>query len=100
MTTATHTTSTSPTPIRSEYQVGEYLVTPNGFVFVHDGYIYPDGYGCLIGMTDPTIDHTGLILKSPGSGKWLKHSVDHIASEAERQLLNDMIMRQDKIIPF
>lgn len=38
---------------RSEFKRGEFLVTSDGNIFIHDGYINGDGYGCLIGM-DPT----------------------------------------------
>ncbi|MBU9897904.1 hypothetical protein KTQ94_04220 [Prevotella stercorea] len=35
---------------RSEFKRGEFLVTSDGSIFIHDGYKNGDGYGCLIGM--------------------------------------------------
>ena len=35
---------------RSEFKRGEFLVTSNGSIFIHDGYKNGDGYGCLIGL--------------------------------------------------
>jgi hypothetical protein len=41
---------------RSKFKIGEFLVTTNGNIFIHDGYENGDGYGCLIGMSsDGTI---------------------------------------------
>lgn len=35
---------------RSEFKRGEFLVTSDGSIFIHDGYKNGDGYGCLIGL--------------------------------------------------
>lgn len=32
---------------RSEFKRGEFLVTSNGSIFIHDGYKNGDGYGFL-----------------------------------------------------
>lgn len=53
---------------RSEFKRGEFLVTSNGSIFIHDGYINGDGYGCLIGM-----DSNGNIQKQSDWGNFMRY---------------------------
>lgn len=77
---------------RSEYNVGEFLVTDDGMVFIHDGYVNGDGYGCVIGMVDAT--H---IMKSREYGCWMKGSNVRKATDEEKEMLITRILYNDKI---
>lgn len=77
---------------RSEYNVGEFLVTEDGMVFIHDGYVNGDGYGCVIGMTDAT--H---IMKSREYGCWMKGCNVRKATDQEKEMLITRILYNDNI---
>lgn len=77
---------------RSEFRRGEFLVASNGSIFIHDGYITGDGYGCLIGM-----DSNGDILKQSDWGNFMIYPIDHIASDKEIDLLMRKIMDAEHI---
>ena len=51
---------------RSKFKIGEFLVTTNGNIFIHDGYENGDGYGVIIGE-----DSDGIIQKSNGIGNFM-----------------------------
>lgn len=77
---------------RSEYNIGEFLVTDDGCVFIHDGYVNGDGYGCIIGESSG-----GVVLRQSDWGNFMRHPVDHIADENERERLVLKIMRAKTI---
>ena len=66
--------------VRSEYNIGEFLVDSDGEVFIHNGYKNADGYGCLIGI------YEGKVLSSTGFRNWCK-SIDElrVATDAEKE---------------
>lgn len=67
---------------KSRFKVGEYLVTEDGRVFVHDGFVNGDGLGVVIGE-----DEKGIVRKSSGSGNWQVEpsAVHHIAGDIEKE---------------
>lgn len=80
---------------RSEFKIGEFLVTSNGNIFIHDGYISGDGYGCLIG-----ISADGDIQKQSDWGNFMRYPIDHIASNEEKEILIRKIMYAKEILNY
>lgn len=76
----------------SEYNVGDFLVTDDGMVFIHDGCINGDGYGCVIGMVDAT--H---IMKSREYGCWMKSGNVRKATDEEKEMLITRILYNENI---
>lgn len=72
---------------RSEFKRGEFLVTSDRNIFIHDGYVNGDGYGCLIGM-----NFNGDIQKQSDWGNFMCYPIDHIASDKEIDILMRKIM--------
>lgn len=77
---------------RSEFNAGDFLVTEDGMIFIHDGYVNGDGYGCVIGMATPT-----KIMKSKEYGCWMKGCNVRKATDEEIIELINRIMRADII---
>lgn len=71
----------------SDFKPGTILVDSEGKVFIHDGFINADGYGCLIGM-----DSNGDIQKQSDWGNFMRYPIDHIASDKEIDILMRKIM--------
>ena len=65
--------------IRSEYNIGEFLIDNNGEVFIHNGYKNADGYGCLIGIYEDKV------LSSSGWNNWCKSGNFRIATDVEKE---------------
>lgn len=80
---------------RSEFKRGEFLVTSNGGIFIHDGYKNGDGYGCLIGL-----DSNGELRKQSDWGNFMRHPIDHIASDKEIDRLMRKIMDAEHITNY
>lgn len=80
---------------RSKFKIGEFLVTTNGNIFIHDGYVNADGYGCLIGMIPD-----GTILKQSDWGNFMRYPIDHIASDEEKEILIRKIMYAKEILNY
>lgn len=80
---------------RSEYEIGEFLVDGQGRVFIHDGYVNGDGYGCIIGMVDAS-DHSK-VEKQSDWGNYMRYPVDHVASDEEKEKLIRRIMYTETI---
>ena len=80
---------------RSKFKIGEFLVTTNGNIFIHDGYENADGYGCFIGMSS---DDT--ILKQSDFGNFMRYPIDHIASDEEKEVLIRKIMYAKEILNY
>lgn len=77
---------------RSEYEIGDFLVTDDGMVFIHDGYINGDGYGCVIGMIDAT--H---VMRSKEYTCWMKGCNVRKATDEEKSMLITRIMYNENI---
>nr|UVX63953.1 MAG: hypothetical protein [Bacteriophage sp.] len=80
---------------RSEFKRGEFLVTSDGSIFIHDGYKNGDGYGCLIGMGS-----NGDIQKQSDWGNFMRYPIDHIASDKEIDRLMRKIMYAERITNY
>lgn len=80
---------------RGKFKIGEFLVTTDGNIFVHDGYENGDGYGCLIGMSSD-----GTILKQSDWGNFMRYPIDHIASDEEKEVLMRKIMYAKEILNY
>ena len=80
---------------RSKFKIGEFLVTTNGNIFIHDGHENSDGYGCLIGMRAD-----GTILKQSDWGNFMRYPIDHIASDKEIDILMRKIMATKHITNY
>ena len=80
---------------RSKFKIGEFLVTTNENIFIHDGYENSDGYGCLIGMSSD-----GTILTQSDWGNFMRYPIDHIASDKEKEILIRKIMYAKEILNY
>lgn len=80
---------------RSEFKRGEFLVTSDGNIFIHDGYINADGYGVIIGE-----DSDGMIQKSNGIGNWMKEGFCREATSQEIIDFFAKVRKTQKIINY
>ena len=78
---------------RGEFNAGDFLVNnDDGTIFIHDGYVNGDGYGCVIGMLDIM-----QIMKSKGYGTWMKGGNIRKATDEEIIELINRIINADII---
>ena len=76
---------------RSEYEFGQYLFDGE-HAFIHDGYVYADGYGVVIGYLGNELR------KNSGYDNWQKTGNIRPAKEIEINRLLSDIMYHDKCI--
>jgi hypothetical protein len=79
---------------KSEYKAGDFLVDEEGAVFIHDGLVNGDGYGCVIGESSSP-DYP--ILRSSGPNNWCRYPVVGLASEEQIERLLSRIRLATKI---
>jgi hypothetical protein len=81
---------------KSEYPAGTFLTDESGAVFIHDGSINGNGYGCAIGETSTNKK----IKRCSVEYTWCKYPIRGLATPEEIIHLLNKIKQTDKILYY